>query len=412
MLALRDLLPYAAVAAPVSNKTRYKRALTILTIVGVIFRSEIAILLGTHIFYILIKRRGNLDLIQDIVPSGILGLTIGLALTVSIDSYFWMQFPTWPELSGFIYNIIHGQSSNWGTQPFHFYFTSALPRLIFNPFAFNICIPFALAVPMIRTPSLDIMYPNLAFVIIYSFQPHKEWRFIIYVIPPLLAVAGAGASWIWTRRAKSFAYRMLSYALIASTFASFAASFAMLAVSRLNYPGAEALNRLHTLAQHDKGIINVHMDTLTCVSGVTRFMEIPPPPLSELENDNSTMWVYDKTETEDKLLDPLFWAEFDYALAEKPEKVIGRWEVLDVVNGFVGIGLLRPGEDGEGAGGWDDDLFVGNGWAGDLRMSVERLWRMFEGLMRRYATMGWWVRAKMEPTIRILKRQREQRRMN
>lgn len=61
-------------------------------------------------------------------------------------------------------------------------------------------------------------------------------------------------------------------------------------------------------------------------------------------------WAYDKTEDSAVLLDPLFWAKFDYVLAERPEKVIGKWSVEHVVYGFGGVRVLKPGEESESVG--------------------------------------------------------------
>ncbi|MCJ1451887.1 dolichyl-P-Man:Man(7)GlcNAc(2)-PP-dolichol alpha-1,6-mannosyltransferase [Mycoblastus sanguinarius] len=406
-LAMRDLLPHA-IRSPASrsSRRRYQFALTLLTIAGIVFRSEIAVLLACHTLYLCLQPHISLPL-SSIIPAGLLGALIGLGLTIPIDSFFWQKFPLWPELTGFIYNIISKQSLNWGTQPWHFYFTSALPRLLFNPFVYQICIPFALSIPILRWSALDICLPNILFLTIYSFQPHKEWRFVIYIIPPFLAVASAGASWIWTRRSKSFVYRVLSLSLVASTLASFMASFGMLAVSRLNYPGADALNRLHILAGNDTGIVKVHMDTLACMTGVTRFMEKQPPSLE----DEGAFWVYDKTEDEQKLLDPLFWQGFDYALAENPKRVIGSWQVLETVEGFAGVGILRPGE-GKKDINQDFKLLRKSGWKSDGLGELLGTWGevvmwKLEDLMRRYVTRGWWLRMKMEPRIRILRKQRE-----
>ena len=36
------------------------------------------------------------------------------ALTVLVDSYFWQQWPLWPELYGIYFNVIQGKSSEWG----------------------------------------------------------------------------------------------------------------------------------------------------------------------------------------------------------------------------------------------------------------------------------------------------------
>lgn len=156
----------------------------------------------------------------------------------------------------------------------------------------------------------------------------------------------------------------------------------MLAISRLNYPGAEALNRLHVLASNDTGVVKVHMDTLACMTGVTRFMEKPPPVLGD---ESAAFWIYDKTEDEQKLLDPLFWEGFDYALSERPEQVIGRWEIMEIVEGFAGVGIVKPSEDVEA-------VILGLG--------------QVEVLMRKYITRGWWAKMKMEPRIRILKKEK------
>ena len=213
------------------------------------------------------------------------------------------------------------------------------------------------------------------------------------------------------RRAKSFVYRVLSLALIASTLASFIASFGMLAISRLNYPGAEALNRLHVLAANDTGVVKVHMDTLACMTGVTRFMERAPPVLDDTQG---AFWIYDKTEEEEKLLDPLFWEGFDYALAERPERVIGSWHVLDTVDGYAGVAIMRPDEDPEQAS--EDvralrDLWAESRWRKKDGIGTNaRMWMReitlgrVGGVIRMFVTRGWWVRMKMEPRIRVLER--------
>lgn len=345
------------------------------------------------------------------VPSGLLGLLIGLFLTVPLDSYFWLRSLLWPELSAFSYNVLDGHASNWGTSLFHFYFTSAIPRLFFNPFTYQICLPFAISRPAFRTSARDILLPNLAFVILYSFQPHKEWRFIIYIIPPILALAAAGAEWIWARRAKSLTYRVLALGLIGSSVASFGASFLMLAVSRLNYPGAEALMHLHHLhAQEGESqeVVRVHMDTSTCMTGVTRFLQIPPSPSDGLgtgDEHDGVMWIYDKSEDATSLLHPGFWDQFDYVLTEQVETVIGKWEVAAVVYGYAGIKVVRPGEVagwGWGSAGEEKDV---KGW--ELRWRIRGLLGGLEHWGRKFVTRGRWLGLRMEPRIRILKKQRE-----
>ena len=381
---------------------KLKEALFLLTAVGVVFRSEIAILVGAHAVWLLLQHR--LPVTGVIVP-GLLGLIVGLCITVPVDSFFWQKFPIWPEFTGFVYNVMEGKSAAWGTSPFLYYIVSALPRLFLNPLAYLICIPMALNSPALEGPALDMLIPNLAFIAIYSFQPHKEWRFIVYVIPPLTAVAAMGASWIWTRRAKNLAYRLLAMGLVASTAASFVASLGMALVSSYNYPGAQALVYLHDSAEGSKPDIRVHMDTLSCTTGVTRFLQIPRA------TNRGTRWFYDKTEDEERLLHPAFWNQFDYALAERPEKAIGSWEVIHTVEGFAGFNTLRPGQGlrhSQNAMVSMRRLVSSEKWSWEnVGDGLLELWMASEQLMRTWVTRGWWLEARMEPRIRILKSTKE-----
>lgn len=398
---MRGFLP---IAPSLSNakkvSQRLRLSVGLLTVAGVVFRSELAILLATQTAYLLYQKRIS---IRELVPAGIAGALLGLILTVPVDSIFWLKFLLWPELAGFYYNAIAGNASDWGTSPWHFYFTNALPRLMMNPLTWQVCIPLAIGLKATRKASIDMLLPLLAFVGIYSIQPHKEWRFIVYTIPSFTAVAAVGASWIWTRRSKTLVYRFLSLALFASTVAAFAVNAGMLAISRLNYPGAEALSRVHELGKGPR-IVSVHMDTLSCTTGITHFLEKPPP--QSVMSNQATLWIYDKTEDPQTLLSPAFWDRFDYALAERPEKVIGRWEIVEVVDGFAGIRILKPGEE---TGGFNKSSLaaqsLGNTLGANMLHDLAQLWDMFALLMRKYVTSGWWVGAKTEPKIRVLRKQ-------
>jgi len=381
---------------------KYKKALFLLTVVGVVFRSELAIVLGAHTVWLLLNRRLP---VTGVIPPGLLGLGVGLCVTVSVDSFFWQKFPLWPEFTGFIYNVMEGKSADWGTSPLLYYIVSALPRLYLNPLTYLLCIPMALNNPATEGPALDMLIPNLAFIIIYSFQPHKEWRFIVYAIPPLTAVAAMGASWIWTRRAKNAAYRLLTLGLLASTVASVVGSVGVSLVSSFNYPGAHALNYLHASAEGSKPDIRVHMDTLSCMTGVTRFLQIPQT------GTHGTRWFYDKTEDEERLLHPSFWNQFDYVLAERPEKAIGGWEVMYTVEGFTGFSTLRPGQGLRHSRNTIASLrrLVNpekRSWI-DLKDGLYEVWTGIEQVLRSRVTRGWWLEARMEPRIRILKSTKE-----
>lgn len=417
---------------------------------GVVFRSEIALLLFTQLLVLLVQGKTSL---RTCIPAGIWSAVISLAISVPIDSFFW-QKPIWPELAGFYYNAIQGKSADWGTSPLTFYFTNSLPRLLLNPLIF-LLIPVALVLPSTRHAARDLVIPCLLFITIYSLQPHKESRFIIYVVPPLTAAASLSASYIWTRRSKSLLYTLGSLLLVASIAGSFLASTTMLLISSLNYPGGDALNQLHDIIKHHPSpadltnhTINVHMDVLSCMTGVTRFLQnnhVAPP----------THLTYDKTENDTQLLDPAFWSQFDYALMEEPGKAIGKWEVVRTVFAYAGIEVLRPGdgssfsenlekiyaannltksaEDGQEVVldsnevieefesleaekehvAWDEERASEIREMEDLRakLLLEEIgsfgtFRLVRDMVRT-VTGGYWIGPRMEPRIRILRRVQE-----
>lgn len=355
------------------------------------------------------------DLIRtDILPAGLLGAMVGLSATVLTDSFFWSPhhaFPIWPELHGFLYNTVQGHASEWGTSPFHTYFLSSLPKLMLNPMTYLVCMPLALSIQPLQSTSSKITMPIFAFVAVYSLLPHKEWRFVVYVIPSLTAVSAAGAAWIWTRRGKNLLYRLLSLSLVASVAMSMLASTALLYISSLNYPGGAALQRLHeivdtmglgtTLESHINAKpgpnVDVYLDNMSCQTGVTRFLQKPITTTKvsttqkvDLQAVEEIVWRYDKTENQTMLLMPEFWDRFDYVLAEAKERVIGSWTIIDTVYGYAGIGLWPE----------PDSTVVPPGLSGRVAM----IYAGIADVVRGKVTRGMWPVIKMEPKIYILRR--------
>ncbi|KAI9803620.1 MAG: dolichyl-P-Man:Man(7)GlcNAc(2)-PP-dolichol alpha-1,6-mannosyltransferase [Phylliscum demangeonii] len=427
-IALALLLPSSSAAAPAhasASAKRHRLAFYLLAFAAVVFRAELALLIATQAGYLLLRGAAGL---RAMMHGLVTGAVLGLATTLALDSFFWQRVPLWPEAAGFHYNAIRGQSAHWGTSPWSFYFANAVPRLLLNPATYLIGIPLAFATPGTRRPSLDLLVPAAAFVAVYSAQPHKEWRFVVYALPNATATAAVGASWIWRRRRKSAGYRLLAAALALSVLAAFAASAAMLAVSRANYPGAQALARVHALGQQQaveeaaasastaSGVVllrrRLHMDPLTCSTGVTRFLEERDERGFRADNATAAaavvvVWAYDKTEDPDQLRRPAFWDQFDYVLTEAPARVLGRWEVVDAVEGWAGVALLRP-ETAPDVVPDGDDAALGAG-GGRVGAKVQVLsagprWRAWEEGVRRYVTRGWWLAVRTRARIYILQR--------
>ncbi|KAI9894664.1 MAG: dolichyl-P-Man:Man(7)GlcNAc(2)-PP-dolichol alpha-1,6-mannosyltransferase [Vezdaea aestivalis] len=380
-LGLSMCLPTIAHPAEKRIQNRQRVGLYLLTFAGVVFRSEIALLIFTLSSYNLITSR--MSLTKVVIPAGLVGTLVGLLISVPTDMFFWRSsIPLWSELQGFIFNVVQSKSSEWGISSWHYYFTSAVPRLLINPLCLLLLIPLPLLLPPYRKRALDLGIPAVSFVALYSIQPHKEWRFIIYIIPQLTAISALGAHWIWMRRAKSLTYRFLALLLLSSVLASFFASTAMAVVSSYNYPGGHALRHLHQIPQGNRRIVNVHMDVLSCMTGVSRFQEKSATEL--------TFWTYDKTEDPEMLLRPDFWERFDYVLAERPEKIIGSWEIIETINGFAGIQLLQSNQYSVS----DNEADGTSTWL-----------RVFEKWARNNITQGRWITIKMRPRIRILRKQ-------
>ncbi|KAM0278029.1 hypothetical protein ACHAQH_005398 [Verticillium albo-atrum] len=365
--------------------SRLRISISLLVFAAVIFRSEVALLLFTTAATLLATGQTTL---RAIIPGFVVSSIAALILSAPLDSYFW-QTPLWPELWAFAFNVLRGGASDWGTSPWHYYFTSALPRLLLNPTAPFLIASAAIHPATARTARL-LIAPSLSFTAIYSLQPHKEARFIFYAIPLLTAAAAQAASLVSARAAKSPLARLATAATVLSILASAAAALGILLLSSLNYPGGEALSHLTAVASPPAA---VHADVLSCMTGVTLFGQNKAGRPVLLVPDEEG-WAFDKTEDEARLKRPGFWLGFEYLLVEDPGVVVGgRWETLGVVEGFAGVEVLRPGQDdGEDEKGAVGPV-VGRGrLVADMREMVRGL------------TGGWWVGPRMEPRVYILKR--------
>ncbi|KAL7922618.1 glycosyltransferase family 22 protein [Trichoderma austrokoningii] len=375
---------------PSLQRTRRRQAIGLLVFATAIFRSELAILLAATGLLVLARRHLSL---RELATFFLASFLAALGLSIPIDSYFW-QRPLWPELAGFYYNAVLGSSSNWGVSPWHYYFTSALPRLLLNPLCFPL-IGLALYQPGTSRRVQDLVIPSLAFIAVYSIQPHKETRFIFYTVPSLTAAAAIGASFISSRRSKSLLYGLATAVLSLSIVAAFAASTAMLLLSSLNYPGGDALSQLYAITSNTPSSpprLFVHADVLTCMTGLTLFGQNPHGPTLQ----------FDKTESSEELHSHNFWSQFDYALMEDPSLVLGTWDTIGQIHSYDGIQLLRPGEAVPAAETLHQegikDGVLGQGAA------VAAVRDFVRGLAG-----GWWVGPRMSPRIHIMKQVRDGR---
>ncbi|XP_011153544.2 probable Dol-P-Man:Man(7)GlcNAc(2)-PP-Dol alpha-1,6-mannosyltransferase isoform X1 [Harpegnathos saltator] len=288
----------------------------------IIFRTELAILMGLFLSYDIAYRKLSIPrMLKIAVPAGILFL----ALTIATDSIFWRRL-VWPEGEVFYFNAILNKSSDWGTSPFLWYFYSALPRGLALSY-------FLIPLGMIWDARVRLLtVPAITFVILFSFLPHKELRFIIYVFPLLNVGAAAACHRIWENRAKTTWNGFLALIILGHLALNALFSMFLLCVAGSNYPGGAAVAKLHRLERNSFEPVHVHIDVLTAQTGVSRFTQ------------TNVSWTYSKQEN--LTVDDPEMLRFTHLLMEAKSKYspnikpyLKTHDIVDSVDGFSHIAL-------------------------------------------------------------------------
>ena len=107
----------------------------------------------------------------------------------------------------------------------------------------------------------------------------------------------------------------------------------LLGAARLNYPGGEALERLHghrdalRLSARQRGGVKVHVGVAAAMTGVSRFLQRPSP------------WSYSKDES---LASPEDFQRFTYLLTAAEDAPVAGFESFLVAHGFSRVQLWPP----------------------------------------------------------------------
>ncbi|KAK6894348.1 Dol-P-Man:Man(7)GlcNAc(2)-PP-Dol alpha-1,6-mannosyltransferase [Candida tropicalis] len=274
--------------------------LTWLAFTGVVFRLEVGVLA------VIIALVSSIVFGQSNVFVNFVYLTMGTIMGAvasgCVDSYFWGRILV-PEVESFVFNIVNGKSSEWGVEPWGAYFQKYLFQLFRPPVILMLALPGLVGDPaddgtnlgdknVLSHParySLHILFTSsILFIAAMSFQPHKEWRFIIYTVPIFTLQAANGVTNIFQKWSLNFANRLLGMIIVATIVVSSILSLQMGYISSFNYPGGDALTftNNYVLEHYKDTPISIHMDVPACMTGVTRFGELT----------NSSVAIYDKTE--------------------------------------------------------------------------------------------------------------------
>lgn len=317
---------------------------------GVVFRMELGVFAGV-IAVVSSLIFGQSEIFQNALTL-VVSSAVGCFVSFNVDSYFWRE-SVLPELVAFKFNIIHGKSVEWGVEPYSAYFTKYIVNFFRPPHVLFLCL-FGMAVDPARTlltTKKDVNffgghpYANslrvlglsaVLFVALMSFQPHKEWRFIVYIIPIFNAVAANGFNHLWKNRSKLFAHKALLLFMIGSSLVSFLLSLFMSFASSFNYPGGYAIDWVNEYVANEnlpKEVL-VHMDVPACMTGITKF--------TQFHDDRI---VYDKTETDAELAE--IWNNVSILITHqnlKSGKNAGsvlydgsNWEELTQISAFTSI---------------------------------------------------------------------------
>uniref|UniRef100_A0A672NHX1 Mannosyltransferase n=1 Tax=Sinocyclocheilus grahami TaxID=75366 RepID=A0A672NHX1_SINGR len=147
----------------------------------IVFRSELCLFFGLMLLLSLLSGKLHfLQLLYHAVPAGLLSL----GLTVMVDTVFWNKL-LWPEGQVLWYNTVLNKSSNWG--------------ISFSLGSTILFIPLGLLDRRTRKP----LIVTVGFILLYSFLPHKELRFIIYTFPVFNMIAACGCSFIFQNLKKT-----------------------------------------------------------------------------------------------------------------------------------------------------------------------------------------------------------------
>ncbi|KAJ7125333.1 alpha-1,6-mannosyltransferase subunit [Mycena epipterygia] len=325
-------------------------SIALLAFSAVVFRAELVALLAAialqsiflgHIFF------------WRVCTVGAVSTLVSIALTVSVDSYFWGQPYLWPEWHSIYFNVVEGKSADWGTSPAHAYVTSHLPKLLLSALPVSVFAAFSSAPKRL----LPLIFPGLVLVGAMSAIGHKEWRFVVYVVPMWNVVASRGLSAMVSQRKSSLLGRVLFLGACGALLTNLGATVLLTCAGIRNYPGGAAMALLNARAGEAGGPVNAHIANLALQSGASLFTHVHAPPYTAFLAPAGA-WVYDKTDA------PASFAEYTHIVGEARtppasgsgfgfmKKKDAGWAELGSVWAFerwaVDLGLLRRGAEGDG----------------------------------------------------------------
>ncbi len=227
------------------------------------------------------------------------------------------------------------RSKDWGVSPWHWYFTSALPRML------HISYPLSFLGALVDSRSRSMMCIACGFVLLYSLLAHKEVRFLFPSLPLWNFSAAMGLYKLFYVSKSTGVIRAIRASVLGGIILGLLLHGVSSVASYSNYPGGDGMITLrrHIEDQHRPNItsISVHIDTLAATAGVSRFLQEPKM--------NGIHVEYSKQEG--LSLDAYRHRSFDYLLNEHPN--IPGYTLIDSIQGFHAVRLCGGGGGIRGA---------------------------------------------------------------
>ncbi|CAK1542737.1 unnamed protein product [Leptosia nina] len=181
-----------------------------LAVVSVFVRPTSAPLwLVLGIYNLLTTNQGKALILKKYLP---ISLIAGGSL-VALDTYFYGKLIVTPW-EFFQYNVLQDVGSFYGTHPWHWYISQGLPAVL------GVTLPLVLwgAISVVKRPKENIIGAVLlaaaaVHVGLHSCIPHKEFRFVLPLLPILLYLAQSVVV-PWSRKAKRWQLYTLATVLL------------------------------------------------------------------------------------------------------------------------------------------------------------------------------------------------------
>lgn len=141
-----------------------------------------------------------------------IALICGSAL-VALDSYYYGRLIVTPW-EFFRFNVLHDIASFYGQHPWHWYLTQGIPAVL----GINVIPVLWATVKILRQPKENkigslLLTAVALYVAVYSFIPHKEFRFVLPLLPIFLYLA-QDVIVPWSRKAKKFHLYLLAGSIL------------------------------------------------------------------------------------------------------------------------------------------------------------------------------------------------------